>query len=243
MKKQITNSDPAPSTSSLFDPEKAFLDLAIVRNTIALILFLSITSAASIYTKGQYPFDFSSYGFNNAANLFKVPIALLTLSIPLLALLAANHRSEQTKRQMALTATQIARTDRQIAIAQGQNIFSNHFKHLEEFEKRFKKKDKSTPHLISAHKVHGLLFPMSRKGDFSVDKDVLRELEGNANSFLKASSKFNKSNGWEKTALYISRNMEMLIGKYRVGVGITAGTNYNVDGENFTLIGSSVTVS
>ena len=46
---------------------------------------------------------------------------MAAISIPTIAILAANHWSEQSKEQMRLTGLQ--------------NTFSNHFKHIEEFEK------------------------------------------------------------------------------------------------------------
>ncbi|OBV39785.1 hypothetical protein ASR47_10127 [Janthinobacterium psychrotolerans] len=86
-----------------------------------------------------YPFDFSGTGFNKFAELYKVPAAFLAIGFTLVGLCAANHRSEQTKRQIERTSLQITLSNDQIALTKKQNIFSNHYKHREEFEKFLKR--------------------------------------------------------------------------------------------------------
>lgn len=58
--------------------------------------------------------------FNNAIVIFKLPIAVLGLLIPILAILATNHRSAQTAEQ--------------IKSSNSQNNFVNHHKNMEMFE-------------------------------------------------------------------------------------------------------------
>jgi hypothetical protein len=60
-------------------------------------------------------------GLHYALTLFRIPIGIVALAVPIFAILAANHRSEQSREQMRLSSEQ--------------NIFSNHYKHVEEFEK------------------------------------------------------------------------------------------------------------
>jgi hypothetical protein len=177
---------------TLFDPNKAFLQLTIVHITISAILLITVASIAAILSHDPRPFVFSSAGFNEAAAYLKVPLGLLTVSIPLLALLAANHRSEQTKQQMTLTRTQIARTDKQIQLTSGQNNFSNFYKHIEVFEKFCAEhlKNKSIS-LINPRKTHNYLFPNSRNGDFKANEWAVKELHKASIDYFKAAEGLN----------------------------------------------------
>lgn len=104
-----------------FDPNKSLLTLPIVIWTFGITLFFSLFVMVCIIFTSNLVFDFTSDGFNRFINYFKVPIGIVSLNIPLIALFGANHRSEQTKAQLTLSKSQ--------------NNFANHFKHLEEFEK------------------------------------------------------------------------------------------------------------
>lgn len=144
-----------------FDPEIGFLDLKVVRFTIGTMLLTSIFIALIIYNQSRLEFRFDYEGFNNLLNIFKVPLGFSALIIPIVALLAANHRSEQTKKQIEVTNKQ--------------NCFSNYYKHLEEFEKYFKKyegKDEYMSKLDSRH-MHGLIFPRSLEGDLTLSDNYL----------------------------------------------------------------------
>lgn len=219
-----------------FDPDKAFLSLPIVRYTLSFILLSVAASICTIAINDTLYFSFNSDGFNSAANIFRVPIGLFTLSIPALALLAANHRSEQTKQQMTLTRNQIARTDRQIEIAAGQNVFSNYFKHLEEFEKRFNKgSNKGGMHISNPHKLHSAMFPRARKGELSVDPDFYRTFSGNVTSFINACTDLSNAmpgGKWEQLAFYLSTQMRKISEEYQLNVGITSGMQVSTGGNN-----------
>jgi hypothetical protein len=225
---------------TLFNPDKAFLDLPVVRITFMAILILASASVLAIWKNGDYISDFSSDGFNHAAQIFRVPIGILTLSIPLLALLAANHRSEQTKKQMQLTSSQIARTDKQIVIAQSQNAFSNHFKHVEEFDKLYKLKDGGTHYLTSTKKAHSLLFPASRKGDLSLDKNVLSDISEYAEAFFHVCKRFHNTNEWTDAAYDIDTLMTGLMATYYIAAGRSGSQHLNSKGETFMLVGKNV---
>lgn len=97
-----------------------------------------MVTAAIAYSLRELPFNFTASGFNYFTDQFKVPAALLAIGFTLVGLCAANHRSEQTKKQIERTSSQIALTNNQITLTREQNIFANHYKHLEEFEKFLK---------------------------------------------------------------------------------------------------------
>jgi hypothetical protein len=79
-----------------FDPTKSFFELAVVQATFLVITLLALLFAAVIYINSDLSYDWSYEGFNNFVIFYKVPLGTLALLIPAVALLAANHRSEQT---------------------------------------------------------------------------------------------------------------------------------------------------
>ena len=106
-----------------FDPDTSFFELKIVRLTaLSFILVFLLVCAVIIHQSELWgEWNFTHSGFNNLLDYFKVPLGFLALMIPVGAVFAANHRSEQTKKQIALTHKQ--------------NLFTNYYKHIEEFEK------------------------------------------------------------------------------------------------------------
>lgn len=104
-----------------FSPEKNLFSLPVIRwggGSIFIIAFISALIIA--FHSRNLPFELSPDGFENFAKNFKVPATFLAIMAAFIGLCAANHRSEQSKAQIKLTSEQ--------------NIFSNHYKHLEEFE-------------------------------------------------------------------------------------------------------------
>lgn len=122
-----------------FSPEKSLFSLPIVRWCAGLSALIAIAVTITIiFSLRHLPFDFTASGFNYFTDQFKVPAALLAIGFTLVGLCSANHRSEQTKKQIERTSSQIALTNNQITLTREQNIFANHYKHLEEFEKFLK---------------------------------------------------------------------------------------------------------
>ena len=80
-----------------------------------------------------------------------IAIAIAGLSIPLVAMVAAVHRSSQTAEQ--------------IRVQHEQNIFSNYFKHLEEFNNRFHDKDFIYSTWGSVEALHRYIYPDSQNGN------------------------------------------------------------------------------
>jgi hypothetical protein len=110
--------------SALFDPNTAFFGLSIVWRFTWGIVGASIILAIYIALSSNLEWNLGFEGINKAVEIFKVPLAMLALLIPCVAVLATNHRSEQNKAAMRL--------------AKEQNEFANHYKHIEEFEKHCK---------------------------------------------------------------------------------------------------------
>ncbi|XNS85308.1 hypothetical protein V3480_004075 [Vibrio cyclitrophicus] len=165
--------------STYFDPDTSFFGLKIVKFTALVfgIFFLGACYVIIDNSKLWWEWDFTHVGFNNLLDYFKVPLAFLAMIIPTGAVFAANHRSEQTKKQIALTNKQ--------------NLFSNYYKHIEEFEKYTEKRLESVfDHEVFNHRrdidsnafdlrqYHKALFPnLLHTGEIQVDEVFLDKLE------------------------------------------------------------------
>lgn len=151
-------------TSKFFNPSKSFLHLPIVWTAIMMLFILAIISMVVIAYNTSLVWNLSSDGFNFFISAFRFPLGILTLVIPIVALLAANHRSEQTKEQIRITGLQ--------------NYFSNYYKHLEEFVKYAD--NASIGHDIDFRYVHKKLYPNSQSGNYSICPilmDLLNEVQ------------------------------------------------------------------
>ena len=139
--------------SKWFNPEKNLLTLPILWVTVSIIILTSLTLGFIIYLNTPLIKDLSANGFNNFVKIFSVPLGVLALIIPIVGLLAANHRSSQTSRA--------------ITTSNSQNNFSNYYKHLEEFKKHCNElKTKEDLHFgfkeikeIDSRIIHKILYP------------------------------------------------------------------------------------
>lgn len=141
--------------SNWFDPHSSFLSLRIVWITVAILFFLSGTSSAFIIHYSNLQWDLSSTGFNIFISEFRFPLGIAALIIPIIALLAANHRSEQTKEQIRVTSSQ--------------NVFSNYYKHIEEFTKYLNGRIESDADIRYAH---ANIYPNASSGDYEINPDI-----------------------------------------------------------------------
>ncbi|MGI2259904.1 hypothetical protein [Shewanella sp. GXUN23E] len=157
-----------------FDPQKSLIELKVLWLVVGVFISFATIVALIIGINSQITPDYSYAGFNHALVVFRVPLAILALIIPIVALLAANHRSERTKEQ--------------IRVANEQNSFSNYYKHIEEFEKYLIKIWSSTHHTSSPRKLHKVLFPNARYGDFSVPASVWDSFNSMVTRFVEQST-------------------------------------------------------
>jgi len=104
------------NSRNFFDPSKSLFELKVFWFTVIFIIILALFPTFTIMLNNSLVCDLSADGWNYFVSAFKVPLGILALLIPVGALLAANHRSEQTKKQ--------------IEEANAQNIFANHYKHI-----------------------------------------------------------------------------------------------------------------
>lgn len=142
--------------SGLFDPHKSFLSLKIVWVSVIFLFLFSLIIGLVILANSEFVIDLSFIGFNLFISAFKFPLAIAALIIPIVALLAANHRSEQTKEQIRVT--------------NAQNVFSNYYKHIDEFNKYLSSRvDKEVDLRFS----HSNIYPFASEGDYSFSENLI----------------------------------------------------------------------
>jgi len=206
----------------VFDPDTPFLELPIVIGTFAVILLLVILSTITILLVDPRSWALTSDGFNRAANYLRVPLGLLTVSIPLLALLAANHRSSQTKRQMELTRDQIA-------LATEQNNFANYYKHVEVFEK-FCVEHVNVEGKFRFDNLRGLhneIFPNARQGDFNSSPHMKGWLQQAAANYFSIAEGLNKKDTKNFSIFQLFQNDEDLTRAFGISrIGGNSGSEF-----------------
>ncbi|MEZ8297040.1 hypothetical protein AB6D11_24860 [Vibrio splendidus] len=140
--------------------DKALTELPEFRWTIGGLAFVSAILFGVIACNSSLKWQWDYEGFNFFVKAFSVPIAVLTSIIPIVGFIALNHRSVQTKEQ-------IAKASMQIELAQEQNLFSNYYKHREEFIKYSELlKEPLNCERIDGALIHNNLFPNVRKGGY-----------------------------------------------------------------------------
>lgn len=137
--------------------------------SIGIPVIASVISFVAIKSNNNIVRDLSVSGFNNVFELFKVPIALLSLVFPAVALIAAIHRSEQTAQQLVHTKLQIDKLAEQHAL-------SNFYEHRKQFLEVLSELESS--HRIKfteKSRIYRELFPSNniKKLDFKGDEAFL----------------------------------------------------------------------
>jgi hypothetical protein len=111
----------SPNTSKGL-AEQGYLWLSIIAPIFYFI-------ALGLYAWQGYSISVTSEGFSEFLSISKLPIGLLSLSIPLSILVARIHATHQTSLQIAATQTQIAATQVQIAATQVKNNMDGYYAH------------------------------------------------------------------------------------------------------------------
>ena len=134
----------------VFSPDKSFFQLGIVWLTFTIILIFGITATEN------YTCCMSANCFETFLTSYKLPMWVLSLLIPFVAIYAAQHRSELT----------IA----QITSAESQNNFINYYKHLEEFRAHLENNE-VIGECQNYRSTHFRFFQNSRGGDYKISAD------------------------------------------------------------------------
>lgn len=147
--------------SKYFDPNKSFLSLKIFWIVIAIHLIFALAMSYIIHKNTNLKIDLSADGFNFFISAFKFPLGILAFTIPNVAFLASNHRSEQTREQ--------------INLSNKQNTFQNYYKHIEEYTKYNQALSNKT--FKHSRHLHKILFPKAAIGDYHLDDELFFEVE------------------------------------------------------------------
>ncbi|HCS66478.1 MAG TPA: hypothetical protein DIW64_21740 [Cellvibrio sp.] len=169
----------AQEKSLLFDPNTAFFGLSIVWRFTWSIVGISIMLAVYIALSSSLEWSLGFEGINKAIDIFKVPLAMLALLIPCVAVLATNHRSEQNKAAMAL--------------AKEQNEFANHYKHIEEFEKHCKSVAEyfdNEKYFINGRSLYHHVFELTPNKVGRLKKDIVDRAHNFSTLFIDAMETF-----------------------------------------------------
>ena len=222
-----------PSTSvqpsTWIDPNKGFLERPPVRRALKVVAVVC-TILVGIAFWDTPTVLLNADGLREFASRLQVPLGAFTLTIPFFALVAAAHRSEQTKHQMELTRRQIERTDKQILIASDQNNFSNLYKHIEEFGK-YCEAHVAAPLKVSSHrKMHGMLYPRARHGELVVDKLVVDELNRFVDEFATLCEQFAFETGREFAIRRITVIADRLVKRFNLAVTMRSGSEVQLEG-------------
>ncbi|HBK4770968.1 TPA: hypothetical protein LLS86_004549 [Serratia liquefaciens] len=78
----------------------------------------------------DYSFELSKDAYDNFMTISKFPLLILSLSVPLVAIVAHIHRTIQTEKQIIHTQDQIANTQKQIALLEEKNKPDSYYAHV-----------------------------------------------------------------------------------------------------------------
>lgn len=138
--------------------------------TVAVVVALWI--AWHSLTKDGYSVCGSAKCINGALVMMKLPLGILALVFPSVALVASHHRSVQT-------AAQITRTDRQIQATEQKNAFENYIKHKEMFGKHVAElEDGSRVKFSSLDMLYKMFFPDNSWKNFSPFTSIIYGHQG-----------------------------------------------------------------
>ncbi|PTP62419.1 hypothetical protein CWO01_11660 [Vibrio splendidus] len=157
----------------MFNPNQSIVQLKIFRVAIFILLFTASVSAVFIVKHSHLELSLNYKGFNHFFSVFKFPLAILAMIIPTVALIATNHRSEQTREQIRLTNSQ--------------NNFTNYYKHLEEFEKfGLKATEKPDPlyYVFNFRSLHSSLFHKAKEGNYAPNVVLINEFYEHSKKML-----------------------------------------------------------
>ncbi len=156
-----------------FEPHASFLTLKSfwAPFVVIVVVFVAMWIKVIVDEQLELGLDASLY---EMYEWFKVPLWWLALLIPVLGLLNANHKSEQTRAQMELTRSQ--------------NNFANYYKHVEEFSEYLDLSSFSGSvdiKKIDSRRLHRLIFPQASEGIYKVALPALIDLWDVVESFVE----------------------------------------------------------
>lgn len=144
--------------------EKQLVSLVSFRISIILPVVSSLALGSIIRFNTPLAWDLSSSGWNSFLEVFKVPLGVLALIFPSVALIASNHRSRQSAKL--------------ISLQNSQNNFVNHYTHMDKFEQHCRELTSYKDSFLAEHNpriFHSIMYPRSRDGDYSFNSEFLEK--------------------------------------------------------------------
>ena len=192
--------------SKIFDSNKSLHELMAFKVISVVFILLIVGVTLDIFCNSTLYINRSYIGYNGIFDVFKLPLQLIAVLAACIALLAAFHRSEQTKEQ--------------ISLAYSQNNFVNYYKHLEEFEKYIStvlpdEKD-------NYRKIHTKFFPEVREGKYETETEhyslLMQLLIDCTNELTKAAGEFSHGDLKNESMMLHALNgkMDKLLQSYNV---------------------------
>lgn len=133
---------------------------------------------------------FVFHGANLFLQIFKVPLGISAMAFPLVALVASNHRSTQTARL--------------IKLQNSQNIFANHYTHMDKFTEYCKDLAAyQNVKFLNPRALHSFLYPNSREGDYSLNALFVHQFCGKNKTLFEEASKI-----YERHSMHSNRHDE-----------------------------------
>jgi hypothetical protein len=212
-----------------FHPEKSLFELPAVRWIASITLAFAFLMSAVIVGHSNLSAQFNYAGFNNAIEIFRFPLGMLALGLSLIGLCGANHRSEQTKRQIERTVTQIELT-------RGQNNFANYYKHLEEFGK-YCAEIKDPLLVISPRNLYHIIFPDSREGEYRASNEATSQFSTFIDNFISKAKCLDTQDRteYDETIFDLTQLCDGYMRANHLGPKLLEGSNIVKNGENLIL--------
>lgn len=156
------------------EPHKTLFETSLVRLCILIPTLFALGTAIIILLDPSTDSRIGLTNFEGIREIYRsltIPFLILSLAIPLTALMAGHHRSLQSRHQ--------------IWIQDQQNIFSNYVKHRELFIE-FVDGNKPFPEKFkSPNQIYELVFPQSSEGIFTPSQNISPKLQREIETIYK----------------------------------------------------------
>lgn len=209
---------------------KSLMQLTSTKYVIGMLVIIAVICMFIIFYYSEVSADPSYKGFNQFIVIFKFPIALLSMILPVIGLIGINHRSEQTMRQ--------------IELASNQSSFSNYYKHLEEFEKyssnlieKYINQEKIKP--VNPNMgtwirfLHHTIYPGARNGVFDIPEQIFNDLEDTILFYEQSNESFmyQENTTPDKVQIFIDHQLPKLMRLFSV-----QDSNYPKSTDHYSVI-------
>ncbi len=199
-----------------FNPNTSFIKLPIIWWTVLILIAVSFLVGLIIKFHSSHYLCGSASCFNFFLAEYKMPLGILALIIPIVALYAAAHRSAQTTEQIRITNSQ--------------NLFSNYYKHIEEFEKYIEiMVIGDLVRVFDIRRLHRALYPNAKSGDYSTDQNIAALVFSEVRNVIQMIERLGDKELTKESLVAISYRFKLIESQLS---GVTFERDYTKDGIN-----------